>query len=124
MTKLRSSFISGLCKWCTSSSTMTTGSATADQAVSSRARNSDGSRCTSVAATAAWAKAPGTARCRARTNVSQNRSGRSSPSSSVTHSRRDRVQGPEPLRDGYGLPGGGTAGHQRHPPVGLSQNLD
>ena len=35
----------------------------------------------------------------------------------------DRVQGLEPLRDGHGLPGGGTAGHQRHPPVGLGQNL-
>ena len=35
----------------------------------------------------------------------------------------DRVQGLEPLRGGHGLPGGGTAGHQRHPPVGLAQNL-
>ena len=35
----------------------------------------------------------------------------------------DRVQGPEPLRDGHGLPGGGTAGHQRDPPVGLGQKL-
>ena len=35
----------------------------------------------------------------------------------------DRIQGTEPLRDGHGLPGGRTAGHQRHPPVGLSQNL-
>ena len=28
-----------------------------------------------------------------------------------------RVQGLEPLRDGHGLPGGGTAGHQRHSPA-------
>ena len=60
---------------------------TADQAVSSRSRNSDGNRCTSVADAAAWAKAPGTARSRARTNVSQKRSGRSSWASRVTHSR-------------------------------------
>ena len=35
----------------------------------------------------------------------------------------DRVQGPEPLRHRYGLPGGGPAGHQRDPPVGLGQDL-
>ena len=70
-----------------SSSTMTSGSVTADHAVSSRSRNSGGNRCTSVAAAAVRAKAPGTARPRARTNVSQKRSGRSSWASSVTHSR-------------------------------------
>ena len=66
---------------------MTTGSSTADHAVSSRSRNSGGRRCTSASDAAAWAKAPGTARSRARTNASQKRSGRSSPASSVTHSR-------------------------------------
>ena len=66
---------------------MTSGSVTADHAVSSRLRNSGGRRCTSAAAAAAWAKAPGTARSRARTKVSQKRSGRSSLASSVTHSR-------------------------------------
>ena len=66
---------------------MTGGSVTADHAVSSRLRNSGGRRCTSVADAAIWAKAPGTARPRARANVSQKRSGRSSWASSVTHSR-------------------------------------
>ena len=35
----------------------------------------------------------------------------------------DRAQGLEPLRDGHGLPCAGAAGHQRHPPVGLGENL-
>ncbi len=65
---------------------MTSGSSTADHALSSRLTNSGGSRCTSAAA-AAWAKAPRAARSRARANVSQKRSGRSSAASSVTHSR-------------------------------------
>ena len=34
----------------------------------------------------------------------------------------DRAQGPEPLCDGHGLPGGRTTGHQRHPPIRLGQN--
>ena len=70
-----------------SSSTMTSGPVTADHSVSNRSTNSGGKPRMSVSDASVRAKAPGTARCRARTNVSQKRSGRSSLTSSVTHSR-------------------------------------
>jgi hypothetical protein len=35
----------------------------------------------------------------------------------------DRAQGLEPLRNGHGLPGGRTAGHQGYAPVGLGQDI-
>ena len=63
----------------------------------------------------------GIARCRARTNVSQKRSGRSSPASSVTDSRADRVQGPNHCATDTVLPVGRPGSYQRRPASSAGQ---